>query len=191
MDMQMQASQATLRRRHSDFARETNASVITQFYLLHVLPVALMPAASLLYAWEMHTSTFLRTITFGQAAALGLLLVLMELAVVPTAMTVLQALAPARTHAHGRGNDLVLSAIAPLMLLVTPLFLFVPALANWGVIGATVAASLLLVLGTQAALLPPGREHGRALGWSVINATTLGWLAIVAISFAAWGGMPA
>jgi len=189
--MSMIEGSTQFRRRQSDrvvyLDRDFHPGVFTSFYLQHVLPVGLLPAATLLYAWQMRANDALRSLSFGQAACLALLLVMLELAAFPAMVSGLQA--RAAQQRGGVKHDMLLTAVAPCLLLISPIFLFVPSLVASGVALSAVAAGLLLLLGTQAALLPAGRDRERALAWNTVSVAMLSWVVIVVLSLTAWGGI--
>ncbi|SPE24073.1 conserved membrane hypothetical protein [Burkholderiales bacterium] len=186
MDAPPAATPRILNRCASDLNVEIDPAII-RLYLLYVVPLSPIPAAMMLYAWDMYHATLLPSAPFGQASTMAFILFLSELVAVPVMASVIQTLGTASGIRRAYKDAFAVSAVAPTLLWLAPLLLFVPSLAPWGITGAVVATALLLHLGTYSAFQLEEEDRSRRLAWSIIAAGLCGWMALILTALLAWG----
>jgi hypothetical protein len=152
-------------------------SLAKDVYLLLYLPMSLVPSATLMFAWMKYRDTAWSGVCIEGAIVMAVALWFAQLLMVPLLVEASHTIfgKPDASTAH---HDVeFLEAFAPVLLMVTPLFLPCSLLFVYGIAASVVATSMLLFLGGYA-IAKPGCQKSRGLSWLVVDLGFIGWAAI-------------
>jgi hypothetical protein len=122
-------------------------SLAKNIYLLCRLPILLLPSVTMMLAWSLYRDTAWSGISLEAAIVLAVSLWFAELLLVPLLAEVVRVTGVASPARAPRRRFALLEALAPLTLMIGPLFLAVPRLFVYGVAMTAVASGMLLFLG--------------------------------------------
>lgn len=155
-------------------------SVSKSLYLLLFMPMSLVPSATLMHAWIRYQDTTWSHVPMEAVIVMAVSLWLAQILMVPLVVEAAHAIFGPPNPATAHHDVEFLEAFAPPLLMVTPLFLLVPALFVFGVAASMVATGMLLFLGGYV-MCKPGDPCSRGMSWLVVDLGFIGWAVIFAL----------
>ena len=158
----------------------TIRSLAKNVYLACYLPMALVPVATLMFAWFRYRDSAWSGIHLDGIAVLAFALFAAELLLVPLVVEAVRYIGGTPDALTAHHDVEFLEAVAPPVLMLCPLFLVVPSLFVYGVLGTAGAVAILLFLGGYS-IADPQDSDSKGLSWLVVDLAFVGWAAIMAI----------
>ena len=188
--MNTHVSQAQETHRHSSpsHGNDIHPGAVTPFYLIHVIPLTLIPSATVMYAWQLYHKTVLQWLDLSQAITLCFLAFLIELTAFPIMSSVVLSIHHGAHEKHYlKGDAPLLCLAAPVVLWLSQILLFVPALVVPGLVFSLLGSGLLVFLGTRTVIMPKRYKDPKSNSWSVVEVAELGWILLSLLAVFTWG----
>lgn len=164
---------------------------IHQLYMLHVIPLSLIPPLMLYFAGSRFGGQLVPALPESKLLLVGLILFLVQLVVVPVMAVIVRQLAEVAEIKPDYKEAFILAAVAPTPLWLAPLFLLVPSvMLNLAVVSlAMMAAAGLIYYGIPAVfnLKEPG--HALLMFGAVLIAGVVAWGFLMVSTLMIWGSV--
>lgn len=164
---------------------------IHRLYLLHVIPLALIPPAMIYIAGNSHSQLFFDLLPGNKLIIVAVTFFLVQLVIVPAMASIVRQLAEiAEVHPPYK-EAFILAAVAPTPLWLAPVFLIIPdMLLNLCVTSLAMMASAgFIYYGVPTVFKIKEQGHALLLFGAILMAGVIAWGFLMVCTLMVWGSV--
>lgn len=164
---------------------------IHRLYLLHVIPMSLIPPLFIYYATEIYASGLLPTLSSPKLLLVAIILFVIELAAVPVMALIIRQLAEVAEIHPTYHQAFTLAAVAPTPLWLAPIVFLIPnTVANLIALTMALMATVgFIYYGIFSVFRIKERGHAVLFFGAVLTAGVIGWALLMIITLVVLGSV--
>jgi len=163
---------------------------VVKMFFFYVVPMALLPAAMLLYAADAYVGlAILGNLTMDEAWMLAALFFIAELLMVPLMAVVIQRIGEIVKEVPDFHDAFAFAAVTPTPLWLSSLALFIPSLTINGLATATalLLSGLMIYEGSYRVFRLEDEGKSMLLAGSILAAGLVAWVCLMGLALVSWG----